>query len=206
MHPSNNGLPTDNLTHSLTLIAKELLEPDFLIRPYNLRQHIAARSISHGVYGWWFDSSLPVVPRGGCSVRAGKDLLYIGIAPPNSQLARPRSTSPMSRRLWRNHLHGTTRTSTLRLSIAALLQTELHLEFYRDGQGRVRMSPQHEELLTTWLDEHAAISAIQHDDPWFVERALIEDGPPLPLNLSMSDHPFRKTLSELRRALAHTPK
>lgn len=111
----------------------------------------------------------------------------------------------MARRIWRNHLQGTVRTSTLRLSIAALLRTELHLEFFRDGQDRVRMSRQHEVQLSTWLHEHAAISVMQHDDPWSVEKALIEDGPPLPLNLSMSIHSFRKALSELRRSLGRKP-
>ncbi|SEB60918.1 hypothetical protein SAMN05519105_0903 [Rhodobacter sp. 24-YEA-8] len=164
---------------------------------------MSVRSINHGVYGWWFDGRLPAVPRAGCRKRAGKDLLYIGIASPSSQPARSRS--PMARRIWRNHLQGTVRTSTLRLSIAALLRTELHLEFFRDGQDRVRMSRQHEVQLSTWLHEHAAISVMQHDDPWSVEKALIEDGPPLPLNLSMSIHSFRKALSELRRSLGRKP-
>ncbi|MFP7674277.1 GIY-YIG nuclease family protein [Marivita sp. S0852] len=92
----------------------------------------------------------------------------------------------MKSRLWRNHLRGTVRTSTLRLSLAALLEQELELTFWRDKRNRVRMDRHHEDKLTEWIAKHAAISVVQHDEPWSLEEALVRNGPPLSLNLSMS--------------------
>ena len=63
------------------------------------------------------------------------------------------------------------------------------------------MAKTDEDKLSTWLDQHAAISIIQHDDPRTLERLLITAGPSLPLNLDGSSHPFRQTLSDMRRSL-----
>ena len=183
------------------IAAKQVLEPAKLIRPVEVLTHIEENEVTHGLYGWWFDGALPEVPRGGCREFDGRQLLYIGIAPPKNRPTRPGSATPVKRRLWRNHLRGTVRSSTLRLSLAALLQDQLDLEFYRDAWGRVRMEKEHEEKLTGWIHQHAAISLVQHNAPWQLEEALIRNGPLLPLNLSMSGHPFRPTLSALRKAL-----
>ena len=63
------------------------------------------------------------------------------------------------------------------------------------------MDRHHEDKLTEWIAKHAAISVVQHDEPWSLEETLVRNGPPLPLNLSMSSHPFKSSLSEMRRAL-----
>ena len=181
--------------------AKEVLEPAKLIRPADILIHIEEQEVTHGLYGWWFDGSLPEVPRGGCLEFGGKHLLYIGIAPPKERPTRPGSAIPVKRCLWRNHLHGSVRSSTLRLSLAALLKDQLELEFYRDAGDRVSMAKDHEKNLTDWIEEHAGISVVHHDAPWQLEEALVRNGPPLPLNLSMSGHPFKPTLSALRKAL-----
>jgi hypothetical protein len=183
------------------IAAQQVLEPTSLLVPADILAHVDEHQITHGLYGWWFDPSLPDVPRGGCYAFDSKHLLYTGIAPPKDRPTRPGSATPVKRRLWRNHLRGTVRSSTLRLSLAALLQDQLDLEFYRDARDRVRMEKEHEEKLTVWIDQHAAISLAQHDAPWQLEEALVRNGPPLPLNLSMSGHPFKPTLSALRRSL-----
>lgn len=190
-----------DLTHSLSESAKAVLSPPDLLRPDAILDSLDRQSISHGVYGWWFDDCLPLVPRQGCIQHQGKHLLYIGIAPPKDRPERRGSATPMRRRLWRNHLRGTVRISTLRLSLAALLEHELRLVFWRDKRNRVRMDRHHEDKLTDWIGKHAAISIMHHDEPWSIEETLIRNGPPLPLNLSMSGHPFRSTLTDLRRAL-----
>lgn len=192
---------SSDLTHSLYGSANAVLSPPDLIAPENIVESLDRQSISHGVYGWWFDGCLPVVPRHGCTQHQGKHLLYIGIAPPQGRPERRRTVTPMRRRLWRNHLRGTVRISTLRLSLAALLEQELRLVFWRDKRNRVRMDQHHEDKLTDWIDKHAAISVMHHDEPWSIEETLIRNGPPLPLNLSMSGHPFRSMLTDLRRAL-----
>ncbi|WP_187431999.1 GIY-YIG nuclease family protein [Roseobacter fucihabitans] len=180
---------------------KAFLSPAKLILPNDVLGHIDERSITHGLYGWWFDGNLPFVPRDGCISHKGKHLLYVGIAPPKDGPARSRSSTPIKSRLWRNHVNGTVRSSTLRLSLAALLQHDLNLAFWRDTGSRVRMDREHEAKLTVWIGKHAALSMMQQDNPWSLEEKLIKRGPPLPLNLSMSGHPFKTTLSDLRRAL-----
>ncbi|AUQ75752.1 hypothetical protein PhaeoP71_02913 [Phaeobacter piscinae] len=189
------------LTHSLSDEARSVLSPEALLLPDHVLEFIDRHAVTHGVYGWWFDRRLPVVPRDGCIEYDGKDLLYIGIAPSKNRSVRRGAPTPVKSRLWRNHLRGTVRSSTLRLSLAALLEQELELAFWRDKRNRVRMDRHHEDKLSDWIAKHAAISVVQHDEPWSLEETLIRNGPPLPLNLSMSGHPFKPTLSDLRRAL-----
>jgi hypothetical protein len=126
-------------------------------------------------------------------------LLYVGIAQPDQRKGLSRAAA--KDRLWRNHIRGSVRISTLRLSLAALLADRLGLAFFRDKRGRVRMEKSDEDKLSAWLNQHAAISIAQHDDPRALERMLIGAGPSLPLNLAGSSHPFRQTLSQLRRSL-----
>lgn len=183
------------------IAAKQVLEPAKLIRPADILIHIEEHEVTHGLYGWWFDDTLPEVPRGGCREFDGKHLLYIGIAPPKDRPMRLGSATPVKRRLWRNHLRGSVRSSTLRLSLAALLRDQLGFEFYRDTGDRVRMTKDHEERLTAWIEDHARISVVHRDTPWQLEEALVRSDPPLPLNLSMSGHPFKPTLSALRKTL-----
>jgi hypothetical protein len=188
-----------DLTHSLWDASRLVHSPDRLLLPSEIMRHLEAAKISHGVYGWWFDHDLEMVPRVGCHEIDGKHLLYVGIAQPGQRGGRSRAAA--ANRLWRNHLRGSVRASTLRLSLAALLADRLGLTFFRDSGGRVRMSKSDEDKLTTWLAQHAAISVAQHEDPRVLEQVLITAGPPLPLNLDGSSNPFRKTLSELRRSL-----
>ncbi|MCE8548298.1 hypothetical protein KBY25_20995 [Ruegeria pomeroyi] len=183
------------------IAAKQVLEPAKLVRPADILTHIEEHEVTHGLYGWWFDDTLPEVPRGGCCEFDGKHLLYIGIAPPKDRPAKSGSATPVRKRLWRNHLRGSVRSSTLRQSLAALLKDQLGFEFYRDAGDRVRMAKDHEENLTDWIEDHAGISVVHHDAPWQLEEALVRNGPPLPLNLSMSGHPFKSTLSAFRKAL-----
>ena len=201
MQEEAGGRAPSWLTHSLSDAASSVLSPEALLLPDHVLDFIERHAVTHGVYGWWFDHGLPLVPRDGCIKLDGKHLLYIGIAPPKDRPARRGAPTPVKSRLWRNHLHGTVRTSTLRLSLAALLEQELELAFWRDKRNRVRMDRHHEDKLSDWLSTHAAISVMQHDEPWSLEETLVRSGPPLPLNLSMSRHPFRSSLSALRRAL-----
>ena len=201
MQKEAGGRAPSWLTHSLYGEVGAVLSPYTLLLPDHVLDFIDRQAITHGVYGWWFDNRLPLVPRDGCIEREGKHLLYIGIAPPKNQPVRRGAPTPVKSRLWRNHLRGTARTSTLRLSLAALLEQELELAFWRDKRNRVRMDRHYEDRLSEWISKHAAISVVQHDEPWSLEEMLVRNGPPLPLNLSMSGHPFRSTLSDLRRAL-----
>lgn len=61
------------------IAAKQVLEPARLIRPADILAHIEEYEVAF--QSWWFDDTLPEVPRGDCREFDGKDLLYIRIAP-----------------------------------------------------------------------------------------------------------------------------
>lgn len=188
------GMETDRIA------AKQLLEPEKLLKPDEVLGYIESCGITHGLYGWWFDESLPTVPRGGCIKRNGKHLLYVGIAPRKGRTAKTCARSPLKQRFQQNHLRRV-RKSTLRKSLSALLNSELRLEFTRDKDGKLGMGRRHEAALSEWINQHAAVSMVQHLEPWRVEEELVRHGPPLPLNIQMSAHPFSSILSEMRCAL-----
>lgn len=194
--PGHSRTAPNSFTHSLY---RDLVRPDYLVAPENVDAEIERRRIQHGMYAWWFDSDLPLVPRGDCLRSGGHDLLYIGIAPPSRSGAS--RITPIRRRLIRNHLRGKVRGSTLRQSLAALLAERMGFAFSRDARGKPRMGKDDEARLSGWMAAHAAVTFIHSDDPWGLEEALVRTGPPLPLNLSMSQHPFRKSLSALRSQL-----
>lgn len=179
----------------------DLLCPEKLIFPLEIQSEIEHRQVRHGVYAWWFDTALPLVPRDGCLRMGLFDMLYVGIAPPRRSGDRGRRLTPVKQRLLQNHLRGSIRRSTLRQSLAAILAEQMGFEFWRDTSGKSRMRPEDEVKLTEWITTHAAVTFVHTDYPLGIEEALVRKGPPLPLNLSMSQHPFRKTLSALRRHL-----
>ena len=195
------GRAPTHLTHSLSAEARAFLSPEALLQPDQVLDVIDLQAITKGIYGWWFDRSLPSAPRDGCVERDGMCLLYVGIAPRKGRPIKHGTSSALKRRFQRDHLRRV-RGSTLRKSLAALLQLELGLEFRRDKGGKVSMDRCYEEKLSAWINQHAAISVFRHDEPWRLEQELVGDGPPLPLNLDMSDHPFSSTLKNLRHALA----
>ena len=180
------------------IAAKQVLEPSRLLKPAETLEHVAHRKIAHGIYGWWFDGALPEVPRDGCLKLCGKTLLYVGIAPSSQKYANSGRT--LSGRI-KNHLFGTIGNSTLRLSLASLLQEEFHFHFWRAGR-KARMTHENEGRLTDWIFENANLSVAECSVPWHLEDEIIQRGPALPLNLHKNRrNPFKPTLSTLRTAL-----
>lgn len=178
--------------------AKQVLVPRKLLEPAEILEHVAHRKIHHGIYGWWFDGALPEVPRDGCFNYDGRTLLYVGIAP--SSLKYANSGRTLSGRI-KNHLSGTIGNSTLRLSLAALLQEEFKFQFWRAGK-KARMTCENEDRLTEWIFHYANLSVAEYSMPWQLEREIIQRGPTLPLNLKDNRrNPFKPILSDLRRKL-----
>lgn len=186
------GLEADSIA------AKQVLEPSRLLKPAEILEHITHRKISLGIYGWWFDGALPEVPRDGCLKYCGRNLLYVGIAPSSQKYANSGRT--LSGRI-KNHLSGTIGNSTLRLSLAALLQEEFQFQFWRAGK-KARMTCENEDRLTEWIFHNANLSVAEYSMPWQLEREIIQRGPTLPLNLKDNRrNPFKPILSDLRRRL-----
>ncbi len=147
-----------------------------------------------GIYGFFFDPVPPGVPVSDCARRGNSRLLYLGIAP-----SRPGTKSHLRTRL-RSHLRGNASGSTLRLTLGCLLERELEIALQPTGATRRLTFGPGEALLSDWIERSARVVWVTVDEPWAVERELIEAAD-LPLNLEFNgSHPFHATLSETRRA------
>lgn len=186
------------MTQNLSVDLDALLHPRERYVPTILARDPSLIPKAGGIYGWWFDRQLPVVPRDEVLNSDGWALLYVGIAP--SGAARTSGKRTLRDRL-KNHCKGPIRTSTLRRTVTALVGEELGLEVTRDERGKVAMPRDDEDKLSQWLGEHARLSWLVHDQPWIVETQLIRSGPRLPLNVSQSSDPFRPHLAALRAQL-----
>ena len=139
------------MTHSLYDEARVVLSPEtFLLSDYVL-DFIDRRAVTHGIYGCWFDHGLPLAPSDGCIGYDGKDLLHIDIPHPKDRPVRRGGPIPVKGRPWLKHFRATVRSSTLRLSFAALLEQELELSFWRDKRNSVRMDRTHEGDQSFWI-------------------------------------------------------
>ena len=106
------------MTHSLSVELEVLLYPQERYVPTHLAENPNLVPRAGGIYGWWFDGNLPVVPRDGVLTDAEWSLLYVGIAP--SGAARTSGKRTLRDRL-KNHCRGPIRTSTLRRTVSALV-------------------------------------------------------------------------------------
>ncbi len=186
------------MTHILSAVSSALLAPSVLHAPTAIAHDPATVPDASGIYGWWFDEHLPVVPREGALRRGSWCLLYVGIAPNG---ARRTSGKRTLRDRLKNHCRGPMASSTLRRTVAALTVSALGYSIVRTGANKLRMPPEDEQRLSLWLGEHARVSWVLHDQPWEVETQLVQSGPRLPMNISQSSDPFRRELSKLRSGL-----
>jgi hypothetical protein len=184
------------MTHSLRADGRALLFPKRLYRVGEIQQCPSIVPAEPGIYGWWFSSKLSGVPIESTQLRDGWRLLYVGIAPSRPTLAvRPRTL----RDRIKNHCFGPAATSTLRRSLACLLQRTLKLQLRRNSSDKLCMKSTDEVRLSSWLDLNARVAWRRYDQPWLLECELIECGYPcLPLNIKGSAHPFRLELKRLR--------
>lgn len=77
---------------------------------------------SPGVYGWYFREIPCVTDTSACVTYDGRTLLYVGTAP--RRPGRSMSTATLRSRL-RSHLRANASTSTLRMTLGALIGLEL---------------------------------------------------------------------------------
>ena len=125
--------------------------------------------------------------------------LYRHLRPADAHQRRPRTL----RSRLKNHCRGPAATSTLRRSLACILQLKLKLHLSRDSSGKLLVVQ--EEALTEWMDDHARVAWVCCEEPWRFEHALIRKAwprkpgwPRLPLNISGSLDPFSSELKQLR--------
>ena len=153
-----------------------------------------------GVYGWWFRRVPPGVPAGGCRVRDGLTLLYVGISPKESPAKGDQASRATLRSRLTTHYAGNAEGSTLRRTLGCLLADELGIELRRVGSGQRFTFVEGEQRLSAWMAANALVSWVPCDRPWEVEHELIH-ALDLPLNLDDNrHHRFQRSLSGIRSA------
>ena len=153
-----------------------------------------------GIYGWFFKSIPPKVPKEGCTFKDGLALLYVGISPKAPpQNGRPPSKQKLKDRIC-YHYRGNAEGSTLRLTLGVLLSNELGLELRRVGSGkRMTFQTEGENRLSEWLSNNAFVTWTVHHEPWVLETEVIRHLS-LPLNLAQNkQHAFFHVLTTMRK-------
>ena len=157
---------------------------------------------TRGVYGIFFDRKELLLERSGYLEFDNKlpmevddhHLLYIGA-----------SIDPLRRRVL-THLTGNSKGSSLRMTLGALLTEELLLDpiagpsrgYYDFGHGEARLSE--------WIVRSTRIGFYPSDDPYDLERHILQSVP-LPLNIDQrKKHRFSRYLLMLRGYYSARPK
>lgn len=186
----------------LSFELQPLLRPAHLIPISDVLANRRIIPNGKGIYGWWFDAPLPEVALARTIEVAGSWLLYVGIAPKATSKAGKESSSTLYKRIGRDHLGSRMASSTLRRTLAYLLEGELGLTRYRDERGKLYMSRDDETTLTDWMAQHASLSVLECDRGWDIEVQLVANGDAsLPLNIDGSTDAFAAVLSKGRNAL-----
>lgn len=150
-----------------------------------------------GLYSWWMTpDSIPGLSGKAHPIRSDLQLLYVGIA------SRP--TSDLRKRLT-THIGGTSRRSTQRLSLAAVLADQYGWSATMVS-GRPALAPEFEAQLSSFMAKHLSVSWLVHAQPMSVETAVIQRLMP-PLNLDgNSGHPSYSYVKAKRAAFRSMPR
>lgn len=144
--------------------------------PVPLVEAAAAVPAAPGLYAWWGRfGALPGIS-GPRHETADLQLLYVGTAPNGTA-----SQATLRSRVVGDHIRGTTGSSTLRRSLAALLSEQ------QGWRSRWTIRPvlvNADELrLSEWMRERLQLTWAEHPEPWTVEAQVIAELEP-PLNLA----------------------
>lgn len=145
-----------------------------------------------GLYAWWGRfGALPGIS-GPRHPTEPLQLLYVGIAPNGS-------TSPATLRskVVGDHIDGTTGSSALRRTMAALVLEQ------QGWKSRWTTRPvlvnRDEVALSEWMARTLHVSWVEHPQPWTVESDAVAELEP-PLNQAENrGHPMHGVVSEARR-------
>jgi hypothetical protein len=147
-----------------------------------------------GIYAWWDqrDTLGGFWPEGFPAVDTARPL-YVGIAKTNLKVRGADM-----------HLKST-RVSTIRRSLTALLHGELGLlpGATPDPRRRTkyRLTPQNEVNLTRWIESHLTVTWVMMDDPGAIEKTVVGDLLS-PLNDEFAHHgPYWQPMSRARDAV-----
>lgn len=174
---------TGGMDHVLAALCSE---------PVDLAQARVQLPAAPGLYAWW--GRFGAVPgiSGPRHPSADLQLLYVGIAPNGAA-----SQATLRSRVGGDHIRGTTGSSTLRRSLAALLSDQ---QGWRSRWTTRPVLVNADELrLSEWMAEKLRLTWAEHPEPWTVEAAVIAELEP-PLNQAdNSAHPLYAHVREARR-------
>lgn len=97
-----------------------------------------------------------------------------------------------------NHCCGQIGSSTLRLTLAALLAREMGFRFRGMTRSKLKLLDDGEHRLTLWMEQAAQVCWVVCDNPLQLETALLRGSHRLPLNIKGSADPFVQTLKSWR--------
>ncbi|MCZ2849127.1 GIY-YIG nuclease family protein [Modestobacter sp. VKM Ac-2978] len=159
--------------------------------PVPLAEAAASVPAVPGLYAWWGRfGALPGIS-GPRHEAADLQLLYVGTAPNGVA-----SQATLRSRVVGDHIRGTTGSSTLRRSLAALLSEQ---QAWRSRWTTRPVLVNADELrLSAWMGEKLQLTWAEHPEPWTVEAQLIAELEP-PLNQAdNATHPLYSFVRDAR--------
>jgi len=154
-----------------------------------------------GLYSWWVDSSGAEMLSAGLDAEVTTGRIYAGQAGGTAWPSGTKRLATLRRRIGRNHIRGSVRGSTFRLTLAAVLRAPLKLKVI----GPRKLDAGSERRLTEWILGHLEVAVHPFPDAdrlGQLERRVLGTMDP-PLNLEgMPPTPLRSRLSVLRREVS----
>lgn len=154
-----------------------------------------------GLYSWWVDQQGAADLSSGLGHPVVAGRIYAGQTGATKWPSGTMGNATLARRVGTNHLRGSIRGSTFRLTLASCLAEPLTLVRVAPR----RLDPSSEHRLTDWICDHLAVAVLPlvERDPLsdLEHRVLLELDPPLNLD-GMPTTPLRAELSQLRARLA----
>jgi hypothetical protein len=155
-----------------------------------------------GVYSWWADKEGAADLSAGLQAHVAPGRIYAGQTGATKWPSGKVGRATLKTRIGDNHLRGTVRGSTFRLTFAAALARALKLKVV----GPKRLNADSERRLSDWMRSHldVAVHAFAGADALadLEHRVLAVLDPPLNLD-GMPRTPLRDNLSLLRAKVSH---
>jgi hypothetical protein len=154
-----------------------------------------------GLYSWWVDDTGARNLSAGLGLHLNPGRVYAGQTGATKWPSGKPGSQTLSKRIGGNHLRGTIRGSTFRLTLAASLLEPLALT----KVTAKRVDAASEQRLTSWIRKHLAVAVLPfpyRDALGDLERRVLAELDP-PLNLDgMAPSAIRQRLSRRRAELA----
>ena len=157
-----------------------------------------------GLYSWWVDRDGARELSQGLGEALSQGRIYAGQTGATKWPSGKTGAMTLAKRVGRNHLRGTIRGSTFRLTLAAILRQPLALVVLAPR----RLNTASEQRLNDWICEHldVAVHPFPHPDALtdLEHKVLAVLNPPLNID-QMPPTSLRATASSLRASLHQDP-